>query len=109
MNIVDRFLKYVAFETTSDENTGTTPSTPGQMVFARYLVDELKNIGLTDAAVDDNGYVFATLEANTDQPKPTIGFIAHVDTSPDMSGKAVNPRIIEHYDGGDIVLNAADE
>lgn len=109
MNIVDRFLKYVAFETTSDENTGTTPSTPGQMLFARYLVDELKNIGLTDAAVDDNGYVFATLEANTDQPKPTIGFIAHVDTSPDMSGKAVNPRIVEHYDGGDIVLNAADE
>ena len=109
MDIVDRFLKYVAFETTSDENTGTTPSTPGQMVFARYLVDELKNIGLTDAAVDDNGYVFATLEANTDQPKPTIGFIAHVDTSPDMSGKAVNPRIVEHYDGGDIVLNAADE
>ena len=73
MNIVDRFLKYVAFETTSDENTGTTPSTPGQMVFARYLVDELKNIGLTDAAVDDNGYVFATLEANTDQPKPPSG------------------------------------
>lgn len=108
MNIVERFLKYVEFETTSDENTGTTPSTPGQMVFANYLVEELKRIGLTDAAVDDNGYVFATLDANTDHPKPTIGFIAHVDTSPDMSGKNVKPRIVEHYDGGDILLNSDD-
>ncbi|MGN0186965.1 MAG: peptidase T [Paludibacteraceae bacterium] len=109
MNIVERFLKYVAFETTSDETTGTTPSTPGQMEFAKYLVEELKRIGLTDATVDNNGYVFATLESNTDQPKPTIGFIAHVDTSPDMSGKDVKPHIVEHYDGGDIVLNAADD
>ncbi len=109
MNITDRFLKYVAFCTTSDENTGLTPSTPGQMVFARYLVDELKNIGLADAAVDENGYVFATLPATTDAPKPTIGFIAHMDTSPDMSGKHIQPRIVSNYDGGDIVLNAEDD
>lgn len=108
MDITERFLKYVAFATTSDENTGLTPSTPGQMVFARYLVDELKSIGLTDAAVDENGYVFATLAATTDEPKPTIGFIAHMDTSPDMSGKHVQPRIVPNYDGGDIVLNAED-
>ncbi len=109
MNITDRFLKYVAFCTTSDENTGLTPSTPGQMVFARYLVDELKSIGLADAAVDENGYVFATLPATTDAPKPTIGFIAHMDTSPDMSGKHIQPRIVANYDGGDIVLNAEDD
>ncbi len=108
MDITERFLKYVAFATTSDENTGLTPSTPGQMVFARYLVDELKNIGLADAAVDENGYVFATLEANTSKTKPTIGFIAHMDTSPDMSGKHIQPRIVSHYDGNDIVLNAED-
>lgn len=108
MDITERFLKYVAFATTSDENTGLTPSTPGQMVFARYLVDELKSIGLADAAVDENGYVFATLPATTDEPKPTIGFIAHMDTSPDMSGKHVQPRIVPDYDGGDIVLNAED-
>lgn len=109
MNITDRFLKYVAFCTTSDENTGLTPSTPGQMVFARYLVDELKSIGLADAAVDENGYVFATLPATIDAPKPTIGFIAHMDTSPDMSGKHIQPRIVSNYDGGDIVLNAEDD
>lgn len=109
MNITDRFLKYVAFCTTSDENTGLTPSTPGQMVFARYLVDELKSIGLADAAVDENGYVFATLPATTDAPKPTIGFIAHMDTSPDMSGKHIQPHIVSNYDGGDIVLNAEDD
>ncbi len=109
MNITDRFLKYVAFCTTSDENTGLTPSTPGQMVFARYLVDELKSIGLADAAVDENGYVFATLPATTDAPKPTIGFIAHMDTSPDMSGKHIQPRIVANYDGSDIVLNAEDD
>lgn len=108
MDITARFLKYVAFATTSDENTGLTPSTPGQMDFARYLVDELKSIGLHDAAVDENGYVFATLPATATASKPTIGFIAHMDTSPDMSGKHVQPRIVSNYDGGDIVLNADD-
>lgn len=104
MNITDRFLKYVSFATTSDENTGLTPSTPGQMVLAKYIVEELKGIGLADANVDENGYVMASLLANSDEKLPTIGFIAHLDTSPDMSGKNIQPRIVK-YEGGDIVLN----
>ena len=106
MNITDRFLKYVSFLTTSDENTRMTPSTPGQMVFAKYLSDELKSIGLKEITLDKNGYVMATLPANTDkQNVPTIGFVAHMDTSPDMSGKNVKTRIINNYQGGDILLN----
>lgn len=104
MNVVDRFLNYVKVDTQSDELTNLTPSTPGQMVFAKQLVDELKAIGLSDAEVDENGYVMATLPANTDKDLPTIGFIAHMDTSPDMSGHNVQPRIIERYNGGDIIL-----
>jgi len=105
MNITERFLKYVSFTTTSDENTNMTPSTPGQMVFANYLVDELKSIGLQEVELDSNGYVTATLPANTDKPIPTIGFIAHMDTSPDMSGRNVKTRIVTNYDGENIVLN----
>lgn len=105
MNITERFLKYVSYTTTSDENTNLTPSTPGQMIFAQYLVDELKSIGLQEVDLDKNGYVMATLPANTDKDIPTIGFIAHMDTSPDMSGKNVKPRIVENYDGKDILLN----
>jgi tripeptide aminopeptidase len=105
MNITDRFLKYVSFTTTSDENTNMTPSTPGQMVLAHYLVDELKTLGLTEVEVDKNGYVMATLSANTDKVIPTIGFIAHMDTSPDMSGRHVKARVVANYDGNDIVLN----
>ena len=105
MNLTERFFKYVGFTTTSDENTNMTPSTPGQMVFAKYLVDELKSIGLKEVELDANGYVMATLPANTDKPIPTIGFIAHMDTSPDMSGKHVKPRVVTNYDGNDIVLN----
>jgi len=105
MNITDRFLKYVSFTTTSDENTNMTPSTPGQMVFAVYLVEELNSIGLQDVNLDKNGYVMATLPANTDKDIPTIGFISHMDTSPDMSGKHVKPRIVSNYDGENIVLN----
>lgn len=108
MTLTERFLKYVSFATTSDENTGLTPSTPGQMIFANYLVDELKSIGLKDATVDKNGYVMATLPATSDEQLPTIGFIAHLDTSPDMSGKHVKPRIVKNYDGNDILLNAED-
>jgi len=107
MNITDRFLKYVSFTTTSDENTNMTPSTPGQMVFAVYLVEELNSIGLQDVNLDKNGYVMATLPANTDKDIPTIGFISHMDTSPDMSGKHVKPRIVSNYDGENIVLNEA--
>ncbi|MBP1677204.1 MAG: peptidase [Bacteroidetes bacterium] len=105
MTLTERFLKYVSFTTTSDDNTKMTPSTPGQMVFAQYLVEELKSIGLTEVDLDKNGYVMATLAANTDKPIPTIGFIAHMDTSPDMSGKNVKPRIVQNYDGNDILLN----
>jgi len=105
MNITDRFLKYVSFTTTSDENTNMTPSTPGQMTFAKFLVEELTSIGLQEVELDDNGYVTATLPANTDKEIPTIGFIAHMDTSPDMSGRNVKPRIVQNYDGKDILLN----
>lgn len=105
MTLTERFLKYVSFTTTSDDNTKMTPSTPGQMVFAQYLVEELQSIGLTEVDLDKNGYVMATLAANTDKPIPTIGFIAHMDTSPDMSGKNVKPRIVQNYDGNDILLN----
>lgn len=118
MNIVDRFLKYVSFCTTSDENTGMTPSTPGQMEFARYLAEELKSIGLKDVTLDKNGYVFASLEANrgesrVESQEPVIGFIAHMDTSPDASGKHVKASIVKaeerdyidaRYAGQDVIV-----
>lgn len=106
MNVIDRFLGYVKIDTQSDELTNLTPSTPGQMAFAKELVVELKGIGLVDVELDENGYVMATLPANTEKEVPTLGFIAHMDTSPDMSGHNVQPRIVEKYDGEDIVLNA---
>ena len=106
MNLVERFLKYVSFDTQSSEETEVTPSTPGQMVFAKYLKEELESLGLEDITLDEHGYLFATLPANIDKPVPTIGFIAHMDTSPDMSGKDVSPRIVQNYDGSDIVLCA---
>ena len=104
MALVERFLKYVSFDTQSSEETEVTPSTPGQMVFARYLKEELESLGLEDITLDEHGYLFATLPANIDKPVPTIGFIAHMDTSPDMSGKDVSTRIVQNYDGSDIVL-----
>lgn len=107
MTVVDRFLEYVKFDTQSDELTNLTPSTPGQMIFARHLEKELRSMGLSDITLDDNGYLMATLKGNVNKKVPTVGFIAHLDTSPDMSGKHVAPRIVENYDGGDIVLNAA--
>ena len=106
MALVERFLKYVSFDTQSSEETEVTPSTPGQMVFAKYLKEELESLGLEDITLDEHGYLFATLPANIDKPVPTIGFIAHMDTSPDMSGKEVSPRIVQNYDGSDIVLCA---
>lgn len=99
-------MKYVSFDTQSSEETEVTPSTPGQMVFAKYLKEELESLGLEDITLDEHGYLFATLPANIDKPVPTIGFIAHMDTSPDMSGKDVSPRIVQNYDGSDIVLCA---
>lgn len=106
MNIVERFLKYVSFTTTSDENTGLTPSTPGQMIFAQSLQNELKSIGLSDVSVDENGYVMATLPSNSEKNTPTIGFIAHMDTSPEMTARHVVPNIIKNYDGSTLTLNA---
>ena len=108
MTLVERFLKYVSFDTQSNEETRLTPSTPGQMVFAKYLKSELESLGLEEITLDEYGYLFATLPANTEKKVPTIGFIAHMDTSPDMSGKDVTPRIVENYNGSDIVLNAED-
>ena len=104
MTVIERFLKYVSFDTQSDENTGVTPSTSKQMVFAQYLQSELEDLGLEDISLDENGYLFATLPANVDREIPTIGFISHMDTSPDMSGKDVNPRIVADYRGQDIPL-----
>ena len=107
MTIVERFLKYVSFDTQSAEDSGTTPSTEKQWILARYLKEELEGIGLTEVEIDEHAYVYATLPANTDKPLPTVGFIAHMDTSPDCSGKDVKPRIVKDYDGGDIVLDEA--
>ena len=104
MSLVDRFLKYVKFDTQSDELTNLTPSTPGQMVFAKELYKDLVEMGLSDVTLDDNGYLFATLPGNCEGKVPTVGFIAHMDTAPDMSGHDVKPRIVD-YKGGDVVLN----
>ncbi|MBN1302158.1 MAG: peptidase T [Melioribacteraceae bacterium] len=101
---VDRFLKYVKYDTQSDEESSAFPSDPKQLKLSEDLVDELKDIGLTDAFMDEHGYVMATLQPNTDKDVPAIGFIAHVDTSPAVSGKNVNPVIHKNYQGGDIVL-----
>lgn len=105
MNVVDRFIKYVKFDTESNTTTGTTPSTPGQLVLAEELKKELTEIGLEDISLDGNGYLMATLPSNTDKEVPTIGFVAHMDTSPDLTAKNVNPRIVKSYDGKDIILN----
>ncbi|MCD8281900.1 MAG: peptidase T [Prevotella sp.] len=107
MNLTERFLNYTRFDTQSAEDAATTPSTPEkQLRFARYLRDELVREGLSDVELDDNGYIYATLKSNIqDRHVPIIGFIAHYDTSPDCSGFNVNPRIINNYDGGDIVLS----
>src|SRR5215467_3425306 len=102
--VLDRFLRYVQYDTRSDDGSTTVPSTPGQLVFQRDLVTELRAIGLTDAAVDANGYVMATIPATTKKTVPAIGFIAHVDTSPEMPGAGVKPIVHEKYDGRDIVL-----
>ncbi|MDE6611444.1 MAG: peptidase T, partial [Muribaculaceae bacterium] len=110
MTLVDRFLQYVKFDTQSDELTNMTPSTPGQMIFAEHLKKELEALGLTEITLDDNGYLMATLPSNLPaghKDVPTVGFIAHLDTSPDMSGRHVAPRIVQNYQGGDIELNSA--
>nr|WP_087993260.1 peptidase T [Bacillus subtilis] len=103
--IIERFTTYVKVDTQSDESVDTCPSTPGQLTLGNMLVDKLKSIGMQDAVIDENGYVMATLPSNTEKDVPTIGFLAHVDTATDFTGKNVNPQIVESYDGKDIVLN----
>lgn len=105
MDIVERFLNYVSFDTQSAEDSQTVPSTAKQLDFAKYLRDELKDEGFDDVEMDDNGYVYATLKSNIKKEVPTIGFISHYDTSPDCSGKDVKPRIVKNYDGKDIELS----
>lgn len=106
MNITERFLNYTKFDTQSNEDSTSVPSTEKQLVFANYLKEELVREGLTDVEMDDKGYVYATLKGNTKKPVPTIGFISHYDTSPDCSGKDVKARIVENYQGGDIELSS---
>lgn len=107
-NVLERFLKYVSFDTQSDEHSQTVPSTAKQAVFAAFLKQRLEAMGLEDIVLDDKSYLYATLPANTDEQLPTIGFIAHLDTSPDMSGAGVSPRLVTAYGGGDIVLDEAE-
>jgi len=103
--VLDRFIRYVKYDTQSDERSATTPSTPGQLLFQRDLVDELRGIGFSDASLDDHGYVMATVPATTmNASVPAVGFIAHIDTSPEMSGANVKPIVHERYDGRDVVL-----
>lgn len=104
-NIQERFFKYVKIHTTSDENSDVTPSTKRQFDLAKVLVEDLKSIGLKDVSVDDMGYIYGTVPSNIDKKVPTIGFIAHMDTAPDMCGENVKPQIVKNYDGGDIILN----
>ena len=106
MDIIERFLNYVKFDTQSAEDSQTVPSTDKQIVFAEYLKKELEHEGLGDVEMDDKGYVYATLKSNIKEDVPTIGFIAHYDTSPDCSGAGVNAQMVSHYDGGDILLNS---
>jgi tripeptide aminopeptidase len=105
MDLIERFLQYVRIDTQSSEESESFPSTEKQLGFARMLRDELQREGLQDVTLDENGYVMATLPANTDKEVPTVGFIAHFDTSPDCSGADVKPRIVRNYDGTDIVLS----
>src|SRR5690625_4810595 len=103
--LIARFTTYVKMDTQSDEKNEKTPSTPGQLELGNLLVDELKAIGMSDVTIDEHGYVMATLPANTDKDIPTIGFLAHLDTATDFTGKNVNPQVIENFDGEDIMLN----
>lgn len=105
-HIIDRFISYVTIDTESDPNSETTPSTAKQWDLANKLVEELKAMGMQDVTIDENAYIMATLPSNVEHEVPTIGFVAHFDTTPDFTGANVKPQIIENYDGKDIVLNA---
>ena len=102
--LINRFMKYVTMETTSDESCDNCPSTNGQLVLANYLVDELIKLGAKDVSLDDNGYVMATIPSNIEKEVPIIGFIAHMDTSPEASGKDVKPKIVR-FSGADVLIN----
>ncbi len=103
--LINRLISYAKVDTQSNASSETCPSTPGQLTLGRMLVEELNKVGLVDVTMDDNGYVMATLPANSDKDIPTIGFLAHLDTATDFTGKNVNPQLVENYDGKDIVLN----
>lgn len=104
-DLIERLTRYAKIDTQSNESSETCPSTQGQWTLAHMLVDELKAIGMSEVTVDENGYVMATLPANTDKDVPTIGFLAHVDTATDFTGTGVNPQLVENYDGNNIILN----
>lgn len=106
-HIIDRFISYVTIDTESDASSNTTPSTEKQWDLANKLVEELKQIGLEDVTIDENAYIMATLPSNVDHEVPTIGFVSHFDTTPDFTGANIKPQIVKNYDGGDIILNAA--
>ncbi|SFG29352.1 peptidase T [Prevotella sp. KH2C16] len=105
MDITERFINYTKFDTQSAEGSETVPSTPKQLIFAKYLKEELEDEGFTDVEMDDKGYIYATLKANTKKDIPTIGFISHYDTALDASGAGIKARVVENYDGGDILLS----
>ncbi|WP_226617632.1 peptidase T [Cytobacillus firmus] len=104
-DLIERFTRYVKVDTQSKEGTEQTPSTPGQLVLANMLAEELKEIGMSNVTIDQHGYVMATLPSNISKDVPAIGFLAHLDTSSDYTGKNVNPQLVENYDGTDIILN----
>src|SRR5690625_8013078 len=106
-DLIKRLTSYVKVDTQSDFASDTVPSTPGQLTLAKQLYEELNEMGMSDITIDDNGYVMATLPANTKADIPTIGFLAHLDTATELTGKNVNPQVIENYDGNDITLNKA--
>src|SRR3712207_97300 len=103
--VVEKFLRYIKFDTKSSEESSTIPSTRGQIELGKELAKELEKMGLSEVSVDDKAYVMATLPSNMNKTLPIIGFISHMDTSPDISGKDIKPQFIENYDGKDIVLN----
>lgn len=105
--LIKRFTSYVKVNTQSSDDSDTCPSTPGQLELARLLEEELKAIGMEEVTMDENGYVMATLPSNTDKDVPTIGFLAHIDTATELTGEGVNPRLVENYDGQDIILSEA--
>ena len=105
MDITERFINYTKFDTQSSEDSQTVPSTSKQLIFAKYLKEELEREGFSDVELDEKGYIYATLKANTKKDVPIIGFISHYDTSPDASGANIKARIVNNYDGGDIILS----